>query len=208
MGWHDGASDIKISYLKKFAQGKTALDLGCGAGWYSDFLSKNGFDVTSVDLHPAPGIKAIQCDLNKDWPVEGKKFDVVIAFDVVEHVREEEKLLRNISNACSSTLFFSVPQTDPGIFKDFNLTYFHYTDRTHERTYTASEIKEKLSRFGFEIISIQPEGPVMPHVISVFARSKFFGWVLRKTVSVLLRLGILHLPYYADLFVVAKRKSL
>lgn len=204
----DELSETKINYLNKWVEGPTVLDLGCGGGGYSTYLANKGLNVTAIDIEPPvlKGVRVLKADLGKNWPLNSDRFDTVLAFDFVEHVMEEDFVLKNLSSACKKRLILSVPQTDSGRFKAYNLAYYHYTDRTHQRTYTPEQIKGKLESAGFRILDWKEEGPVMPHIVGAFARWRWFGWLLEKGVSVLCRIGLLHKPYSADLFVVADKK--
>ena len=61
------------------------LDLGAGSGRHSAFLAEHGFDVTAVDIQPAPlpgiqpkpAFRTLQQDV-RDY-VPGFKYDIVIA---------------------------------------------------------------------------------------------------------------------------------
>ena len=91
--------------LKKYKV-KKVLDLGCGSGWLSIFISKYGFDVTGIDT-AKPAI-----DLGKTWakednaqvnflvgdllnlPFKEGSFDAVICNSVLEHFKlEQSKIL-------------------------------------------------------------------------------------------------------------------
>src|SRR6185312_5385996 len=61
--------------------GGTALDLACGSGRHVKLLLARGYRVTAVDrdisrLAPAPGLEAIQADLENGnpWPMPGRCF--------------------------------------------------------------------------------------------------------------------------------------
>jgi 2-polyprenyl-6-hydroxyphenyl methylase / 3-demethylubiquinone-9 3-methyltransferase len=78
--------------------GKTALDVGCGAGLLCEPLARMGAAVTGVDAAPenvdAATAHAAQSGLEIDYRAgelseQGlKKFDVVTAMEVIEHVTD------------------------------------------------------------------------------------------------------------------------
>ena len=81
-------------------EGRTILDVGCGAGLLSEPLSRLGAVVTGLD--PAPSAiaaarahaEATGAELTyragtvEDLAAEGAKFDAVLAMEVVEHVED------------------------------------------------------------------------------------------------------------------------
>lgn len=94
-------------------EGKTyekikVLDLGGGLGYYSKAFSDLGFDVTlvEVDQNSADfakrvlGIKHIfQCDFESFFVKHTDlKYDIIIFRHVIEHVRDPDYMIKNISN--------------------------------------------------------------------------------------------------------------
>lgn len=79
------------------------LDLGCADGLLSAHARKLGHEVVGVDIVERPGVldrvdRFVQADLDRGIPTDaGHDFDVVLAADVLEHVREPEALLREAS---------------------------------------------------------------------------------------------------------------
>ena len=75
------------------------LDVGCGPGWVAAELRRRGHHVTGVDLLADEGVtertdRFFEADLEHGLPDEvGGGFDVVIAADVIEHVRNPDVLL-------------------------------------------------------------------------------------------------------------------
>jgi 2-polyprenyl-6-hydroxyphenyl methylase / 3-demethylubiquinone-9 3-methyltransferase len=86
-------------------QDLTILDIGCGAGILSEPLARLGARVTAIDParrtievardHAAKGNLAInyRCIAAEELAVEGVVFDVVLAMEVVEHVRDVSRFL-------------------------------------------------------------------------------------------------------------------
>ena len=73
----------------------TILEVGAGSGWLNDELSKHGLHATTLDINkPAD----IVCDIN-NWRqnnIKPHEFDVVVAFELIEHV----DCLDSLKNIC------------------------------------------------------------------------------------------------------------
>jgi len=75
------------------------LDLGCSGGDLAARLQAQGHHVTAVDLVPLPGVedkvdRFVCADLDEGIPEEvGDGFDVILAADVLEHVRHPERVM-------------------------------------------------------------------------------------------------------------------
>lgn len=83
--------------------GKNVLDIGCRDGALTKhFLQGNevwGADIDEISLNRAEelGVKTILMDLNGDWPeLNGQKFDVIVAAEVLEHLYYSEENIKKI----------------------------------------------------------------------------------------------------------------
>ncbi len=89
-------------------KGIKVLDIGCGGGLACEFLAKRGANVSGIDLslnsikvaqeHAKKSNLQIdyQCGVAEDLPYEENTFDVVVCFDVLEHVEDWEKVICEI----------------------------------------------------------------------------------------------------------------
>ncbi len=100
--------------------GKTALDVGCGAGLLAEPLARLGAKVTGIDASPevieVAREHAARMDLPIDYdavPVEriDGQFDLVTALEVIEHVAEPAAFLRSLAKrlAPGGLLILSTP---------------------------------------------------------------------------------------------------
>ena len=152
--WKD-APDASHRVVLSAVEGRPAgrvLDLGCGGGLLAAELRNRGQFVVGVDAKPPPGTaervdRLVMADLDAGLPsgvVEESPFDVVLAADVLEHVREPDRLLRDLHDICSrdAVLVASVPNIGhwyPRLrigFGRFDYDHRGILDATHLRFFT------------------------------------------------------------------------
>ena len=147
--------------------GHDILDIGCGEGFLAAEFEKAGNRVWGVDALPeakhASEIEGYaQADLDQGLgPVwRDRTFDKILLLDVLEHLREPEKMLRDCLPLLRSNgqLIVSVPNAVNisvrlmVLFGHFNYAERGLLDRTHLRFYTRSTARALLQENGFEIL--------------------------------------------------------
>jgi SAM-dependent methyltransferase len=81
------AQKKRIEYsVKDIPKQAGILEVGCGSGWFGNYLKRNGWEnYVGLDIVPPADIVG---DI-RDWRKLGIKqnsFDIIIAFEVVEHI--------------------------------------------------------------------------------------------------------------------------
>ena len=88
----------RISILKKYKKTGTLLDFGCGSGWFLEIAKKyyNSYGIEYSDQLREVLDKNYQIKAFKDFSNLPKnlKFDIITAFDVIEHVENPILFLR------------------------------------------------------------------------------------------------------------------
>ncbi len=84
------------------------LDLGCGDGLLGRMLMSNGNYIAKIDLDKGD----FKVDLQKDKiPFEDKYFDIVTAIELIEHIWDVDRLLKDIKRVLTKDgrLIISTP---------------------------------------------------------------------------------------------------
>ena len=145
----------------------TVLELGPGPGAMTRTLLARGHRVTVVENDPEAievlktlGVEVITGDLDApDWLEEivGRRFDVVLACDVLEHLRNPESVLQQLGAfvAPMGRLVISVPNIAyAGVVAAMRNGIFDYSergqlDRTHVRFFTKRSLEKVLLDSGW-----------------------------------------------------------
>jgi len=211
VGWQVSPSPLKLDYVRRYARGETALDMGCGRGWYASALADAGFSVTGMDAvnRVSDGrIRVIEGEITPPLPFEDGAFDTVLMFDILEHLSDEAGILDEVARVCSGRLILSVPHSDDGCLPRYGLTYLHHIDRTHLRTYTPEGLRATLEAHGFLTLRVALEGQAtIPLVFSEFVRG---GAIVRQMaryfITALYKIGLVYNPHIAgDVFYIGQR---
>jgi SAM-dependent methyltransferase len=142
------------------------LDLGCSDGQLADRLRRLGHHVTGVDLVAHNGVKErvdrfVEGDLEHGVPPEvGGPFDVVLAADVLEHVRTPERILDDVRPllAPGGSLLVSVPNFGHWYPRArvavgrFGYDRRGILDRDHVRFFTRRTFERLVADGGFRVV--------------------------------------------------------
>jgi 2-polyprenyl-3-methyl-5-hydroxy-6-metoxy-1,4-benzoquinol methylase len=158
--------DLARRYL---GSGKRILEIGCGAGHFSRLLIEAGNQVTGVDFIDEPPTKPpamqyIRADLHHTRldahaSLAGRRFDVVLLMDVLEHLLAPERILRECRSllAPAGEVLVSLPNV-ANLYVRLSLLAgrFEYAergilDRTHLHFYTRHSARRMIEQCGFEI---------------------------------------------------------
>jgi SAM-dependent methyltransferase len=124
----DASPGILALHLKRYefalawSGDADVLDAGCGTGYGSAFLAANARRVTGVDSsaeaidharerYAAANVDFVQADVLA-LPFDAASFDLVCAFETIEHVADQDGLLREAARVlrAAGTLLVSTPR--------------------------------------------------------------------------------------------------
>jgi SAM-dependent methyltransferase len=147
---------ILKTLVKHFPDATSLLEIGCGTGFViAGIAAANpGLLLVGSDLHQEalnyaqtrlPGVVLLQMDAGNIPYVE--EFDVICAFDVLEHIPRDDEALKQIHQALKrgGGLMIMVPQ-HPWLWSRAD------DDARHLRRYTRQDLCHKLIENGFRII--------------------------------------------------------
>lgn len=145
----------RIVYNHLKPQGKTKyLEIGCATGEFIRHIVENEkLEITGSEIYLKalvnaqknfPRVNFIQYDVTKG--VIGKEFDLIVAFDVIEHIEDDAAAISNIGKMLNKNgcLIITVPQHK---FMWSNLDAILH----HKRRYSRRELVTKLQENGFDI---------------------------------------------------------
>jgi glycosyltransferase involved in cell wall biosynthesis len=147
------------------------LDIGCGRGFFAHEIAQLGNRVVGIDhADPDPGYRDafqgfVKADLQHGLAgvvprLEGRTFDRVLLQDILEHLPEPERLLKDCAQTLKPTgqVLVSIPNVANITMRwSLLLGRFDYTprgilDRTHLRFFTRSTARRLLQDSGYEIL--------------------------------------------------------
>ncbi len=93
----------RYAYISEYVQGKWVLDLACGEGYGSALLARTARSVVGIDIN-IEAIRHARIKYKRDnlefvvgtivsMPVYNRSFDVIVCFEAIEHILEQEELL-------------------------------------------------------------------------------------------------------------------
>jgi len=190
-----------INHLDKKSK---ILDVGCGLGHHIYALKKLGFkNVLGIDISEEciefckrRGFNVVQADAFEFLSECNEKYDLIIAFDIIEHLTVEEGYLLSklvLDRLKNKGLFIiNVPNANnPLELRD------RFIDITHKVIYTPESIRELLLVAGFREVKVMGVKPFST-IDKSFSRRLIKKFVMLPVYKI--SLALLKIFYYSQGF--------
>jgi 2-polyprenyl-3-methyl-5-hydroxy-6-metoxy-1,4-benzoquinol methylase len=153
-----------VAWMRNRKPGRV-LDVGCGDGTLAAYLRACGHEVVGIDAKASERAEEnldafVQADLDHGIPMEvGGEFDIVLAADILEHLREPGDLLEEMRGvlAPGGTMLVSVPNIGhwyPRVriaIGKFDYDRRGTLDRTHLRFFTRASFERLVENHGLRV---------------------------------------------------------
>ena len=158
--WFVGRRRILLQVLNRYLGNgdrdrRRILDVGCGTGTMLTYLASYGkaqgvdIDEEAIGYCRERGLTDVRLGSAETLPFEDGSFDLVTALDVVEHLDDDAAALREIHRVLrpGGKLLMTVP-AHPFLWGDQDEV------NLHKRRYVASEVRDRLTATGFEVLRL------------------------------------------------------
>ena len=152
----------RYDFVEPLVDGRCVLDAGCGVGYGSDRLARRASSVTAFDISLTPLLESHSthevanvnaCQGNCEYlPVRSTSFDVIVAFEVIEHLQAPDVFLKEAARVLTPAgqLIVSTPNRDYSTESRNKSNPFHMHEFSYVEFHEALEKHFKHVTFFFE----------------------------------------------------------
>lgn len=151
----------RYELAKKYCKDGNILDLGCGLGWGTNFLSSKGM-VVGVDVDRET-IKKKDINTNTEFivsdatnlPFRNKSFDTVVSIENIEHVQDQVKYIREVNRILKNNGVFIISTPNEGNFINKladKIGYKRTKNPYHVKEFACNELIIFLEKHGFKVL--------------------------------------------------------
>jgi len=175
-----GRNHLALSLIKKHAnviEPVKVLDVGCSEGGFLATLKSNGFDFSGIDVNQSALdlCKNYGCQDNVKYgdalsiPFENETFDVVTLLDIIEHIEDDSKALKESMRVCKAggMILIFVP-AHQWLWSTNDVVYHH------KRRYSQKQIVNLLKSMNLKIKNTS--------YFNMFLFVPFLGMILLKKI--------------------------
>lgn len=168
--WYQGRRRVCFELLRRHLAPdaeRHILDVGCGTGYnlvlLEEFGKAQGVDMSAEALQfcRLRGVSSVTLHQAGTLPFADQKFQLLTAFDVIEHIEDDRAALAEFRRVLSPQgwLLIYTPAL-PWLYND------HDRIVHHQRRYRREELREKIVSAGFEVTHLSyVNGFVLPLVL-------------------------------------------
>lgn len=158
---------LRLQLVLEYCRGGSLLEIGCGTGGFlrvaEAYFAVMGLDISrgAVEQAALHFGDRVQVGDVQTGALAGQRWDVVVAFNILEHLREPSRALGAIAGVLDAggLLVGSVPYNGALIGR-LVTCLGNFVDRTHLSTLSPGHWRDLFARAGFKDIVLFGEIPV------------------------------------------------
>ena len=145
-----------------------ALDIGAAGGGNTRVLRERGWRPVALEYGPEGaevaherGLLTLRADATR-LPIDDAALDLVVAFDILEHIEDDELAVREVARILrpEGTFLVAVP-ADPRLWSAHDVAV------DHVRRYTRETLSSVLHRGGFEVVDMTSWNVLLRPVVAL-----------------------------------------
>ncbi len=215
---------IILDVLNQYIQpNHTVLDIGCGAGTISYYLAQKTKFVSGIDISDLAINKCIETakilglgntdfqTMDFPYDIPKKKYDLIVCFEVIEHLQEDELALKKIYSLLNPNglLVLSTPSKNAPLHR---LGYTKEFDKRvgHLRRYDEKELAKMFKSVGFNILTVKKtEGLIRNFLFLNNIAGKGIRYIKFFLVDIVLFIDQISLSLFgeSDIFIIAQKSG-
>jgi predicted TPR repeat methyltransferase len=145
------------------------LEIGCGTGKNTEYLSSRAAKLTSVDLSDemlkkarlkfkAENVEFIRADINEDWTFINGKYELVTFSLILEHIENLENIFCKVEKVTLSGSHVYIGELHP--YKQYSGSKARFETEHGQQTVTCfthniSDFTSAAAKYGFEILALR-----------------------------------------------------
>lgn len=145
--WH------RYHWASGLSAGKVVADVACGEGYGSDLLARNAKRAIGIDADPEtidaarekythPGLTFTRGDA-RDLPLDTDSVDLLVSFETLEHLAEQEQMLSEISRVVRDDGLAVISTPDRDLYSPDGVRHNEH----HVKELNTAEFRALLARF-------------------------------------------------------------
>lgn len=210
---HKKRIEIMINFLNKAFEKSNkskenfqVIDIGGNTGVISQIASEIGYNITVADISDKAlnkakkrGLKVRKLDFNEDFILPDKKYDVVIAGEIIEHILDVNKFLSECNRILKDDGYLILSTPNLSTFKDrvrflfgkmpYQINPIHDYLKLHIRHFNYSGLKLLLTVNSFNILNFKSNYFVLATINKKTLFIRFLGILFPKASASLIVLA-------------------
>jgi 2-polyprenyl-3-methyl-5-hydroxy-6-metoxy-1,4-benzoquinol methylase len=179
----------RLTYLERFIQPGSLLDVGCATGFFLDEARKRGWTVEGLDVSSFGvdyarqhfGLNARHGTLT-DLDFAAGSYDLVTMWDVIEHVPDPTAYVRRAAELLrpGGVISLATPDIDsvPARLAGRRWVGFKLSEE-HVYYFSVSTLTKVLNDAGFEVIGVGHVGKYVPFSLFRDRLGMYFPWLAK-----------------------------
>jgi SAM-dependent methyltransferase len=165
----------RLNKMQRYSRGLRLLDVGCSTGPLLEEATNAGLDADGIDLSRTAveraRLKGHSASVATVETLADVTYDMVTAFDVIEHVRDPVSFVEGVHKALEpgGILAITTPDTNSLTCRAMGRRWYFYLPGVHTFHFNPANITALLADHGFDVLEISRASKALTYDYSLTA---------------------------------------